>query len=261
MSDPGPPALWPRRLVGAALFLAGAGALAATRAVAEGERQIHETDAAIRRQDWAEATARARSAAGWYVPGAPHVPAAYARLLHVARTTEANNDRDSALFAWRAMRASAEQTAWLVQPHQHELDLANAAIARLTSDAPRPMQAHDENDAQAARRMQALLARRDAPRGASVALVVAGLWASVLGLLLLALKGISPEGALRWERARVPAAIALGGLALYAASLWLALRRLPPGSAARGPRHVRKKPASPSAVMPIFSIQKEEHGP
>lgn len=229
MSDPAPGdraettrSGWLRKALGAALFLAGAAALATTRAVTEGERQILETDAAIRRQDWSEATTHARASAAWYVPGAPHVGAAYARLLHIARTTEANNDREAALFAWRAMRASAEQTAWLIQPHQHEIDLANGAIARLSADAARPMQSRDETDAQADKRMRQLLARREAPRGTAVALVVAGLWASVLGLALLALRGLTPEGTWHRERARLPAALSLLGLVLYVASLWLA---------------------------------------
>lgn len=216
------PRAWPRRLLGGVLFLAVAGAFAATRAVAEGERQLSGTDAAIRRQEWNEAAARARSAASWYVPGAPHVPAAYARILHIARTTEANGDREAALFAWRAMRSAAEQTGWLLQPHGYEIELANRAIARLTADAPRPMLSPDETSAQADKRMQTLLARRDAPRAPAVALVVAGLWCSVVGLAWLALRGVSPEGHLRWPQARVPAVVGLLGLLLYAASLWRA---------------------------------------
>lgn len=216
------PRPWLRRLLGGLLFVVVAAAFAATRAVTAGEQQLLETDAAIRRQDWAEATARARTAASWYVPGAPHVPAAYARLLHVARTAEANNDREAALFAWRAMRSAAEQTAWLAQPHSHELALANRAIARLTSEASRPMLSPDESAAQADRRMQALLARRDAPRTGAVALVVAGLWCSAVGLGWLALRGVTPEGRWDWPQARLPAAVGLLGLALYTASLWLA---------------------------------------
>lgn len=150
------------------------------------------------------------------------MPAAYARLLHIARTAEANNDRDAALFAWRAMRSAAEQTAWLVQPHGYELALANRAIARLTSEASRPLLSPDESTTQAERRMQVLLARRDAPRTGAVVLVVAGLWSSVLGLGWLAWRGVTPEGRLRWPEARFPMVVGLLGLVLYAVSLWLA---------------------------------------
>lgn len=218
MAPPG----WLRPAALSFAFVLGAAALATTRATYEGEQRLREADAAIRRQDMLDATVRARAAAGWYVPGAPHVAAAYARLLHVARTSEANGDRDTALFAWRAMRSAAEQTAWLLQPHQRELDLAAVAIARLTSDAPRPMFARDTSDPQTERHIRSLLERRDTPRTSSIALVVAGLWAAVAGQLLLAVRAISPEGTLRWDRARAPAALGLGGLILYAASLWMA---------------------------------------
>lgn len=213
---------WPRGLLGGLLFLVGVGAFSATRAVSEGERQILATDAAIRRQEWNEASTHARSAASWYVPGVPHVPAAYARLLHIARTTEANNDRESALFAWRAMRAAAEQTAWILQPHTYELALANRAIARLSSDAPRPMLSPDGSDALAEKRMQALLARQEAPRAPAVALVILGLWGAAAGLLGVTIRGVSSEGKWLWDRARLPAALGLSGLLLYAIALWLA---------------------------------------
>lgn len=213
---------WLRPLLGGLAFGLLVLALVTVRAVTEGERQLTEADAAIRRQEWVEAAARARAAASWYVPGAPHVPAAYARLLHVARTAEASGQREAALFAWRAMRSAAEQTAWLLQPHQFQIDLANRAIARLAAHEPRPLLAPEDTDALAERRMQALLARRDAPRGGGVGLVVLGLVASVLGLVGVGLRGLSPEGRWRWHQARWPALLALVGLTLYALALWFA---------------------------------------
>jgi hypothetical protein len=216
------PHAWRRPLLLAVAFVAGASALATARVMYEGEGAILETDAAIRQQDWPAATARARVAAGWYAPGAPHVAAAYARLLHIARTCEASGDPDNALPAWRAMRAAAIETEWAIQPHAREIELANAAIARLVASSPRPVAAHEETDPQVERRMRAILARRDTPRAPLIGAIVAGLVLTVLGALGVATRGLSPEGQIRWARARVPGAIGLAGFVLYAAALWLA---------------------------------------
>ena len=216
------PHAWLRPLLLAVAFVAGASALATARVIYEGEGAILETDAAIRQQDWPAATARARVAAGWYAPGAPHVAAAYARLLHIARTCEANNDLENALPAWRGMRAAAIETEWALQPHEREIELANGAIARLVASAPRPLLAHEETDPQVERRMRTILARRDTPRAPLIGAIVAGLLLTVAGALGVASRGLSAEGQIRWAAARVPAAIGLVGFALYAAALWLA---------------------------------------
>jgi hypothetical protein len=216
------PRAWLRPALLAVAFVAGASVLATARVMYEGEGAILETDAAIRQQDWPAATARARVAAGWYAPGAPHVRAAYARLLHIARTCEANSDADSALPAWRAMRAAAIETEWALQTHEREIELANTAIARLTSGSPRPLLAHEETDPQAERRMQAILARRDTPRAPLIGAIVVGLGLAVAGALGVASRGLSVDGQIRWQAARVPAAIGVAGFVLYAAALWLA---------------------------------------
>jgi hypothetical protein len=216
------PRAWLRPTLLAVAFLAGASALATARVMYEGEGAILETDAAIRQQDWPAATARARVAAGWYAPGAPHVAAAYARLLHIARTCEASNDTDDALPAWRAMRAAAIETEWALQTHGREIELANTAIARLTAGTPRPLLAHEETDPQAERRMRQILARRDAPRAPLIGAIVAGLALVVAGAIGVAARGLSVDGQMSWPGARVPAAIGLAGLGLYAAALWLA---------------------------------------
>ena len=153
---------WGRRLAGAAVVLVVALAVVTTRAVHEGDELLRDADAAIRRQDWNEASVRSRAAASWYVPGAPHVAGAYARLLHVARTSEALHDRDAALFAWRAMRSVAEQTSWLLQTHPHERALADQAIARLAADEALPPP-RDEANAKLREQLLAQLTPPEAP--------------------------------------------------------------------------------------------------
>ena len=197
--------------VAAIVLLAG---VATARAVKSGEARLAECDAALRRQDFAQATADARAAAAWYVPGAPHVDAAYARLLHVARTTEANGDKDAALFAWRAMRGAALESRHVAQPHERELAMANDAIARLSADGTRPMMTRDVTPEQAERHMRALLAREDAPRASWTLLLMASFALMLGGLLSVILRGLDVERGL--DSAKLPLAVSLAGLVGYA---------------------------------------------
>jgi hypothetical protein len=211
-----------RRALVALALVAGAGALATGRAVADGEASLYEADAALRRQSFPEATARARTSASWYVPGAPHVPAAYARLLHIARTSEAAGDRDAALFAWQAMRSAALESRWVVQPHRRELDMADAAIARLMSESPRPVLSRDQTAEQAERSMLAQLSAHGASRAPWIGALLAGLALACGGALAAARLGVAPDGAILWDRVRVPFLVATAGLVLYGAAVWQA---------------------------------------
>ncbi|HTL38531.1 MAG TPA: hypothetical protein VL326_35620 [Kofleriaceae bacterium] len=82
------------------------------------------------------------TAARWYLPLAPHVDAAYARLRYIARRTDPTTaqrgfaDPGTALAAWRAIRSAARATRSLWTPHAGDLDAADAAIARLSGADP-----------------------------------------------------------------------------------------------------------------------------
>ena len=65
------------------------------------------------------------AAARWYLPLAPHVADAYAKLRALA------DDSPTGLLAWRAIRSAARATRTLWQPHADDLAAADAAIARL----------------------------------------------------------------------------------------------------------------------------------
>src|SRR6188768_2267110 len=88
-----------------------------TRAVWEGRGALHDGDAAAARGDLDGAIDHWRAAARWYVPFAPHVDDAYARLERAALDAEARKNGIAALAAWRAIRSSALATRWLVTPH------------------------------------------------------------------------------------------------------------------------------------------------
>jgi hypothetical protein len=70
------------------------------------------------------------AAARWYVPFAPHVDAAYAKLRGLA------GDTPTGLLAWRAIRSAARATRTVWQPHAADLAAADAAIARLAARDP-----------------------------------------------------------------------------------------------------------------------------
>jgi hypothetical protein len=65
-------------------------------AISRGEREMTLSDAAFRHADLELALAHARRAAVLYAPGAPHVDAAFARLVAIAVGSEATGRPESA---------------------------------------------------------------------------------------------------------------------------------------------------------------------
>jgi hypothetical protein len=211
-----------RNVLGLVVAVVVALGLVTARAVMLGEARLSDADAAIRRQDPMAAIDSARQAARWYVPGAPHVSAAYGRLVHLARTAEATGDRETALAAWRAIRSAAVETAWVLSPHESEVRASDIAVARLASEGPRPLLARDETPDKAERRIAALLAREDTPRTPWIVALAAGLLTLVGGAIAAAARGVLPDGSLDLARARIPAVIALAGICVYAVAVWRA---------------------------------------
>ena len=99
------------------------------RAVISGRDALGDGDDWMLRGKPAEAIRSYEAAARWYVPLAPHVDTAYAKLR--ALTAGPN-----ALLAWRAIRSAARATRSLWQPHAADLADAEAAIARLEARDP-----------------------------------------------------------------------------------------------------------------------------
>jgi len=118
------------------LILAGAIAVAAigacaVRVVVEGRGALAAGDTAAAEGRIPDAIASWEAAARWYLPAAPHVDAAYARLVALAGANHRH-----ALAAWRAVRSAALATRGLWQPHADDLLAANAQIAELASRDP-----------------------------------------------------------------------------------------------------------------------------
>jgi hypothetical protein len=211
-------------LLGAALLLG----TAAFRVLMEGRSELAASDAAWAAGDALGATVHARASARAYVPFAPHVQLAYRRLRAIAQDCEGRGDAESALFAWRAIRAAAIGSRSVVSSHARQREAADAAIARLSSSSrpstsatkDRPLaQLGERTEVEITRAHAPALAAEAPPRGPWGALLVAGavLWVSA-GVRLTS-KGWSAEGTLVTSAARTPLALAVAGLAAW----WMAL--------------------------------------
>jgi len=208
-----------RAIVIAAIVLAGVGALA-LRVVLEGRAALAEGDQAHDAKRPADAIAAWETAARWYLPGAPHVDEAYARLIHLA------GDPDSAprlaLAAWRAVRGAARATRSLWTPHEGDLADADAAIARLSADDPEASLAGGADHAARVAWHRRELARDPRPRPRAVALACLGIAAWLSGAGWLVRRGIDRAGRLARRPALAAAALTAAGLAAWAIGLYTA---------------------------------------
>jgi hypothetical protein len=192
------------------------------RAVLAGETELARSTAALDARDPREAVVRARRAAGWHVPAAPHVRAAYQRLRALARGAEEHRDDGLALFAWRSMRAAAVETRGLFVSNGGAIAEADREIARLVAKAPRG-EAPDPAAAArvAAEELARLRLQRSLHPAWSLALV-AGFAACAAAFVVSARRASDPGGRLVWARARAPLCAGAFGLALWLLALWRA---------------------------------------
>ena len=192
------------------------------RVVSSGEKEIALSTAALRAGDAHAAAEHARRAAGWYMPGAPHVRVAYERLLALGTTAEGLGDRDTALFAFRGVRTAAIETRWLVIPHEADLDQADRAIARLSAAAPRAPALRTEPTAAIEREQLEALVRDEAPRTGWVVALLAGALGWAGGAIAVAQRAVGATGGFDVRRA-LPGLVAAGaGVALWLLGIWRA---------------------------------------
>lgn len=190
-----------------AIVVAGLAALA-VRVIVEGRGALADGDAALADKRPVEALAAYEAAARWYLPGAPHVDEAYARMIEIAE-----RDRAVALPAWRGVRGAALATRSLWTPHGDDLARADAEIALLVSADPEGSPAAGNNPAerQAWHAMQ--LARDPRPSRGHVAVAIAGIVAWLAGIGILIRHPVK-------RRALVGAALALAGLMTWGTALY-----------------------------------------
>ncbi len=187
-----------------------------------GESEIAASTTALLQADLREAATRARRAAGWYAPGAPHVRVAYERLVAIATAAEGHGDRDLALLAWRGIRTAAIETRWIITPHESDLDRANRAIARIEAAAPRPPGTRTDSPQRIEQRQITALLRDEAPRVPWVVALVAAFVAWAGGAAWAVRRANrAPEGR-AFARARPSILVALAGMTLWVVALFRA---------------------------------------
>lgn len=197
-------------------------ALVVGRVLVEGRAALREGEAAVARGDVDRGVRALRRAAHWYAPGSPYSRAAYDALERLARDREAHGQSEQALAAWRAIRASALATRWLVTPEADRLRRANRRIARLMALQPPPPEEREVPVARREERHLALLQEDRAPEPAWVVVMGVG-----LALWLGAAAWATRNGWDDDDRAR-PRALGIAGgcvalgFALFALALWRA---------------------------------------
>lgn len=197
-------------------------AIATTRVVLAGEEEIAASTDALRAGDPHEATVRARRAAGWYVPGAPHVRVAYERLVALGVAAEGKGDRETALLAWRGVRSASLETRWLLTPHADDLARANAAIARLDATSPRPLAADTTAPGVLEQAQLDALLRSETPRTPWIVALLLGLVAWTSGALWAFRRGITDTGHFVGRRLVGPGVLFFGGVVVWLVALWQA---------------------------------------
>jgi hypothetical protein len=206
--------VWLRTFSVALLLAVLALAVLTARAVVDGERELRQSDAGFDRGDLRAATDHARRAAVLYAPGAPHVPAAYERLVAIAVGAESAGQRAHAEAAWRAVRGAALETRHVFIPHARELERANENLARLAARGIKS-QSPPADAAQVIERARRELARDHAPAGAWIAVLLVGFVLAVSGLVLAVLRGVAPDGRIALRQARVALLLAAFGVACW----------------------------------------------
>jgi len=191
------------------------GALA-IRVVMAGREALAAGDDWMQRGRSVEAIRSYETAARWYLPLAPHVDEAYAKLRTIAEQTRADAKTDAAvrLAAWRAIRSAARATRSLWTPHADDLAAADTAIATLSA-AIEPSSLPGEATPESWHSER--LAREQRPRAGTAALAGFGILLWIGGAIALVRRGIDPTGALV-RRAAIPAGIAI----LLGVGLWFA---------------------------------------
>ena len=177
------------------------------RAVIGGEGEIAKSTEALDRGDVHGAVEHARSSALYYVPGAPHVRVAYARLLAIGEEAERRREWDFALLAFRSVTTASHSTRWIVAPRSEDAAFAELSVDRVEqkragAQAPDPP-------------------ARSHTRGSSPLrfCLPAAFGAVLCGLLLTLRRGLDESGRVRLRAAAPGLVVTILGTALYVVAL------------------------------------------
>lgn len=192
--------------------------VATLRVVYSGEAELRASDAALDAGDAREAIVRARRAARWYAPGAPHVAVAYDRLIALAEASEANRHDDLALLAWRGVRVAVIETRWIVPTHPEHLERANSEIARIVAKVPRAA----EPDPLIRAEELAKLRRHEPPRTLWVVSLALGFALLAAGLFVWGRQVAGAGGTMMWRSAKLGVLLSAAGAVLWLVAIWRA---------------------------------------
>lgn len=194
-----------------AILLAGFGALS-TRTLLSGRAALGEAERAFDRGELRESVRQARRAATYFVPFAPHVDAAYGRLVVIARGAEASGELHLAAFAWSAVRAAAVEASapGFSRP---ELELSNRNLARLATRLGAAK--GGEDDATREREILRTLERPANPSAWGFLLVAAGLSLLAVGLTWLGWRGLTQDGQIVRRHALIGGVLVIIGAACW----------------------------------------------
>lgn len=197
-----------KRAIVIVAFVAAVLGAVAIRVVVEGRNALAAGDVSLQRGATGEAIRSYEAAARWYLPLAPHVDEAYAKLRELARSPEPA----VSLAAWRAIRGAARATRSLWTPHASDLAAADEAISRISAGIPQAGTADP-----GWHRDRLAWDTRPSVGAATVAALGILLWLG--GAILLVWRGIGPTGALI-RSALIPAVAIILGLACWAGGLY-----------------------------------------
>ena len=194
------------------LFVVLAGA-STVRALVDGRGELERSTDAFNHGDLHASILYARRAASAYVPGAPHVDAAYARLRAIALGAESSGDPETARLAWGAVRSAALESRHVWTPRLGDLETADRKLELLRAapvGSARPRAAAPE------------AASEPGPRAGWSAALGFGFLLSIAGLSWLGFYAVRTDGTLRRDRTLLGLALTLAGAACWSLSLYWA---------------------------------------
>jgi hypothetical protein len=211
---------WLRHLALGLLVAIAALAVVVARAIGEGEAEMVKSDHAFDEGQLRTAAVHARRAATLYAPRAPHVRAAYERLIAIAIGAEAAGNPDVAEAAWRAVRGAALETRHFWVPHRAELERANRSLARLQvrqAEASAALVPFKRDSRQSYERALGVLERDEQPRAPWMVALFAGFAACAAGVFRLARRALDGEGRfLGFAHARLGVILVVAGALCWA---------------------------------------------
>jgi hypothetical protein len=190
-------------------------AAVSVRVLVEGASELRAGDVALARGDVADAIRRWRRAAHWYLPGSPYAARAYERLEETATRAETQGRADVAFSAWRAIRASALATRWLVIPQRERLERANRHLAALLAEMPQPAEDRERDRTRVREEHLSRLNEDHAPEPAWVVMLAIGFAMWLSAAWWAARKGWDENDRVIPRVLAIAAGVAVTGVALF----------------------------------------------